>query len=65
MLYTIIPEEIVLAELDKVPPQQEITYRGRRLRVLPLPDGKYQIVQLLSSDPRDFLSPEFSPGRVI
>lgn len=65
MLYTIIPEEIVLAELDKVPPQQEIAYRGRRLRVLPLPDGKYQIVQLLSSDPRDFLSPEFSPGRVI
>jgi len=65
VLYTIIPEEVVLAELDKVPPEQEITYRGRRLRVVPLPDGKYRIAQLISSNPRDFLSPEFAPGRVL
>jgi len=65
VLYTIVPGEIVFAELDNVPPEQEITYRGRRLRVLPLPDGKYRIAQLISSNPRDFLSPEFAPGRVI
>ncbi|MBT9133347.1 MAG: hypothetical protein DDT38_00068 [Firmicutes bacterium] len=65
MLYTIIPEEIVLADLEKVSASQEITFRGRRLRVLPLPDGKYQIVQLISSNPCDFLSPEFAPGKIL
>lgn len=65
MLYTIVPEEIVLGELDKVSASQELTYRGKRVRVLPLADGKYQIVQLISSNPNDFLRSEFSPGAII
>lgn len=65
MLYTIIPEDVVLENMDKITACKDIAYKGRRLLVQPCDHNRYQIVQLISSDPNDFLLPEFAPGSII
>lgn len=65
MLYTIIPEDVVLENLETVQASRETTYKGRRFLVQPYEHHRYQVVQLISSDPNDFLLPEFAPGSII
>lgn len=65
VLYTIVPEEIVLADLDKVTHSEEMIYRGKRILVQRLDWQRLRIVQLVSSDPADYLDNGLQPGTVI
>lgn len=44
---------------------QAIEWNGKTIYLSKKSDGNYQIEQLLSTDPNDYLSPDFSPGRII
>jgi hypothetical protein len=65
MLYTVIPEEAVLQGLEDLKASEEIYYRGRRLLVQPLSFRQVRIVQLISSDPTDYLDMELTPGAIL
>jgi len=65
MLYTIIPVELVLEGLEDLSACQEITYNGSLLMVRPIGLQQVQVVQLISSDPADYLNPELQPGRIL
>ena len=65
MLYSIVSEEIVFQGFEELKASKEISYQGKRLLVQPLSMTRAQIVQIISTDPSDFLSPELQPGTVI
>jgi hypothetical protein len=66
IIYTTIPLELVFEGFDQYQPKfEEIEYQGVKLMIEP--QGPYQakIVRLLSSNPRDYLNPRYSPGNTI
>lgn len=65
MLWTIMPEDIIMADSDKIKTAQEYSYRNRRILGYPAADGKVCIIQILSTNPRDFLDPRFQPGSLV
>ncbi len=66
MLYTIVPPEFVWQNSDRISAPKELTYRGQKVLAEPLSrPGEYRLVQLISSDPALFLSPDFQPGTII
>lgn len=65
MLWTIMPEDVVMAGEDKISACREYSYRRRRILGYPAADGKVCIVQILSTDPKDFLDPRFQPGNLV
>lgn len=42
-----------------------ISYEGKTLYVEKTEDGNYQLLQLLSTDPQDFLNEQFFPGNIL
>ena len=44
---------------------EHITYDGRMIYAIKTKDGSYQIQQLVSTDPQDYLRKEFSPGSIL
>lgn len=65
VLYTIVPEEIVFESKEEICASQEIFYHGRRILVQPIDFKSFKIVQLISSDPSDYLLTDFQPGSVV
>jgi hypothetical protein len=65
ILYTPLPLERVLEGWDRVAAGVEVEAGGARLLVEPCGPGLARVVRLLSTDPRDYLRPEFSPGAVL
>jgi hypothetical protein len=43
----------------------EIKQPGRSFLVQPLPGGQMKINRIISTDPRDYLNPDWQPGSVI
>lgn len=63
ILYTpLCPHEIFASEEQNEVVQ--LNYRGRDVSCLRHEDGHYEIVQLNSSNPQDFLDHSFSPGSI-
>lgn len=60
-----MPLEIVLEGMDKKYEYKEIITNGIKLIIEPTGINQGKIVRLLSSDPQDYLNPNFSPGRII
>lgn len=65
MLWTIMPEDFIMENNDKINHAQEYLYEGRRILGYPRENGKVEIVQLLSSNPADYLNPRLSPGSTV
>ncbi|NLG83493.1 MAG: ribonuclease [Firmicutes bacterium] len=65
ILYTIVPPEVVMAEDEdgEIALEEEVLLPGGA-RLLFRPDGKGRgiVSRLISTDPRDFLDPRFTPG---
>jgi len=63
VLYTpLLPDEIYPQEEEA---HQLISYQGKSLYARKNEQGDLQIVQLLSTDPQDFLNASFAPGSVL
>jgi len=56
--------------INDIFPQEEdnnqlVSYQGRSLYVKRNEQGELQLVQLLSTDPQDFLNTSFTPGTIL
>lgn len=65
MLWTVMPEEAILNGIDEKRDYQLKQYRGKDIIVESKKDSKGIIVQLLSTDPADYLDTAYSPGNEI
>lgn len=65
ILYTTLPEELIFAELENKRQFREVEIGGVKLLVESTSDGGGQIVQVLSTNPGDFLNPDFQPGQPV
>lgn len=66
ILYTPLSESDIFDQAENTTSSQQfISYQGRTCCVEQGEDGSYEMIQLLSTDPNDFLNEQFSPGNVI
>lgn len=65
MLWTIMPEDAVLEGFDQKRDYRYQQYMGKGVIVESQENGKGVIVQLLSTDPNDYLSRLYAPGTEI
>lgn len=66
ILYTPLSEnDIFPVEANAYNNRQCITYEGRTVFVEKTTNGEYQLIQLLSTDPQDYLDQKFTPGSII
>ncbi|MBP1968047.1 hypothetical protein J2Z83_000139 [Virgibacillus natechei] len=65
ILYTPMSEaEIFPTSADEYGNRQIVSREGRSLYVEQTDDG-YQLLQLMSTDPQDFLNEKYSPGSIL
>ncbi|GGA62589.1 YlzJ-like family protein [Ornithinibacillus halotolerans] len=66
ILYTPLSESDIFPTAENVYTNREcITYNGRTCFVEKNSQGEYQLIQLLSTDPQDYLDENFIPGTII
>ena len=66
ILYTIMPPEVVLEGMNQpVKPPQEIDLGNVKLLVETMGLNQGKVVRLISTDPQDYLNPNFQPGSII
>lgn len=65
MLWTVMDENKVMEHSAEIEAPREYIYRHKLILGYPLPRGKVMISALISSEPKDFLNPDFFPGRII
>lgn len=70
MLYTIIPLEAIFdPEMEtssgESTAEVEIKQGPVSLLAQPLPGGQYKINRIISTDPQDYLRPEWQPGSIM
>lgn len=71
MLYTIIPSEAIFdaepqtSPLESSADEVEIKQGPVSLLTQPLPGGQYKINRIISTDPQDYLRPEWQPGSIM
>jgi hypothetical protein len=66
ILYTPLSQEDVFPPSNDVySNRQFISYEGRSVYVEQTEDGSYQLLQLMSTDPQDFLDEKFTPGAIL
>ncbi|WP_245902311.1 MULTISPECIES: YlzJ-like family protein [Gracilibacillus] len=58
-------EDMYPVEVSEHQKYQCITYKNKQCLMEKLDNGDMRLVQLLSTDPNDFLLAEFSPGSII
>lgn len=66
ILYTpLSPSDIFPHSNEDITNRQCVSYQGRTLYVEQQDNGSYQLLQLLSTDPEDFLNASYSPGTIL
>lgn len=65
MIWTIMPENMVINESSDFPELQEITWGGKRILCYPVSPGKMCVFRIISSDPSDYLKSYLQPGSIL
>ncbi len=66
MLHSIVPVEEIWAETDLPAAElREVMVHGCMMQVEPIDSSSGKVVRILSTDPQDYLKPEFQPGRIV
>ncbi|SFD79450.1 YlzJ-like protein [Lentibacillus persicus] len=66
ILYTPLSETDIFPSSDKdFQKRQCASHNGRQVYVEETQDGQYQLLQLLSTDPQDFMNPDYTPGTML
>jgi hypothetical protein len=66
ILYTPLSESDIFPTAENVYSNRQcITYEGRTCFVEKNSNGEYQIIQLLSTDPQDYLNQKYTPGTIL
>lgn len=62
VLYTPMCQDDIFPTNNDQSNRKCITFEGKMVYVEDLNDGSYKMLQLMSSDPQDFLNTNYSPG---
>lgn len=62
ILWTIAPIETLLTDNQKMLPQKVINYQGIPLLIESISPNQYKIVQILSTNPNDYMINSLQPG---
>lgn len=66
MLYTPLSENDIFPSSEtEFSKRKCVSYKGRSLYVEQMNDGSYELLQLLSTDPQDFMDGTFAPGSIL
>lgn len=66
ILYTTMPQELIFQETNESYTKQTIVeVNGLSLVVEPLPYHQCRIIQVLSTNPYDFLNDAYAPGSIL
>ncbi|GAA0445052.1 hypothetical protein GCM10008983_23170 [Lentibacillus halophilus] len=66
ILYTPMSEMDIFPESEaEMSKRHCVSHNGKQLYVEELNDGSYQLLQVLSSDPNDFMDENYTPGTIL
>ncbi len=65
ILWSILPADIVLNNIDSLPAYEEISYSGMKCLVEKTGATQYKVIRLLTTNPKDYLRPELQPGTML
>ncbi|HHY44100.1 MAG TPA: hypothetical protein GX512_00105 [Firmicutes bacterium] len=65
VIYTVLPPDEVMSTGEGEPPHYFTIDMDGRTFVMELADGHARIVRLLSTNPNDYLNPEWQPGKQV
>lgn len=64
-LWTILPTEMILSNMDIPTVYEEVTCNNMKLLVEKVGSTQYMVSRLLTTDPQDYLRPEMQPGTIL
>ena len=65
-MWTIVPPELVWEGIEREPKKlQQIQWHNAQVLIEPIDFGRGRVVQVLSTEPNDFLRPDLAPGAII
>jgi hypothetical protein len=66
ILYTPLSQEEIFPQQDgAIANRHCVVFQGKSMYVEQKEDGSYQLLQLLSTDPEDFMNDAYSPGTIL
>lgn len=65
ILYTPVAQEEVFSNQEKAAERSYVTHEGKMFYVDKHSNGEYQLAQLLSTNPNDYLNESYRPGSPI
>ena len=65
ILWSIVPEEMVLSNVASQPDYEEIECSGLKCLVEKIGPRECRVVRLLTTDPSDYLRTELQPGAIL
>lgn len=65
ILYTPLSETDIFPTENKAYQREHLSYHGKNVIAERTTEGNYQIIQLLSTDPQDFLEETYIPGSIL
>lgn len=65
ILYTPLAQSDIFPEDNRNTNRLIVNHQNRPLYVEKNEDGNYQVLQLLSTDPNDFMDPQYQPGSIL
>lgn len=66
ILYTPLSETDVFPSSDEDFQKRHcVSCNGKQMYVEEMEDGQFQVLQLLSTDPQDFMNSEYTPGTIL
>lgn len=64
IIYTPLALEEVLEGWDQKIERKYVNHQGKLFCMDKMQDGRYQLAQLISTDPNDYMNGNYLPGRV-
>jgi len=65
ILYTPLCNEDIFPSSDQNIKRKIVNYGGRNVEVMKTSEGSYQLLQIISTNPQDFLDSDLAPGNII
>lgn len=65
ILWNVLPEDVVLSNVEALPIYEEIECNGMKCLVEKTGPTQCRVVKLLTTDPSDYLRAELQPGTIL
>ena len=65
ILYTPLSQSDIFPDSEETSQRKFVSYQGKTLYVEQGENGTYELIQLMSTDPQDFLNESYAPGTIL